>query len=141
MLRYFGAGLPWAYAGQALAAAAALVVVARAWLNPRFAATERTALTIFAATLAAPYLFTVDLVACAIALAVLAEQRRWRIGPLDTLCWLWPMLSPVLYLKTGWLLTPLVMALLMARIWWRADLPPLRVPATSPATGADYGEK
>ncbi len=78
------------------------------------------ALTVCLSLLATPYGFTYDMVAYSLALTMLAEARGWRIDPLDALAWLWPALCPVVVMRTGLLLTPLVVTMVSGRIWWRA---------------------
>lgn len=121
-MRNVGATVQTAYMAQGLAAFTALAVVAHAWRDARFSTEQRLALTVTGGILVTPYLFIVDLVAYEIALALLAERRGWRINPLDAFFWLWPMLSPAIYIWKGWLLTPLVMAALLLRLWVPAAL-------------------
>jgi len=116
-MRNAGASVQAAYAVQVLAALTALAAVAHAWRDQRFSTERRLALTVVGGVLVTPYLFIVDLVAYEIALALLAERRGWRIDPLDAFFWLWPMLSPAIYIWKGWLLTPVVMAALLLRLW------------------------
>jgi len=116
-MRNAGASVQAAYAVQVLATLTALAVVAHAWRDQRFSTERRLALTVVGGVLVTPYLFIVDLVAYEIALALLAERRGWRIDPLDAFFWLWPMLSPAIYIWKGWLLTPVVMAALLLRLW------------------------
>jgi hypothetical protein len=121
-MRNGGASVHAAYVAQILAALSALAVVAHAWRDQRFCAEQRVALTIVGGVLVTPYLFIVDLVAYEISLALLAERRGWKINPVDAFFWLWPMLSPALYIWKGWLLTPVVMAVLLLRLWAPAML-------------------
>jgi hypothetical protein len=81
------------------------------------------AVTIFAGLLFTPYAFIVDMVAYEIAVVALAERRKWRIDLLDVIFWLGPMLSPAIYIWKGWLLTPFIVSLALARTWYRAGLP------------------
>jgi len=120
-LRNAGSSINEAYAGQIVAGIMAVAITAYAWRSNRFSSEDRVAITVIGSTLMAPYLFMVDLIAYEIALALHAERRGWRIGVFDAFLWLWPMLSPALYLWKGWLISPLVMILAILRFW----LPPL----------------
>ncbi len=107
---------------MALQAAAALLAMAACYLVWRAAAlspSRRTGDHGGAPLLAAPYGYTDDMVAFSAGLAALALRRR-RIDLLDVLCWTWPTLSPVVFMRTGLLLTPLVVAIGAGRIWLRA---------------------
>jgi hypothetical protein len=87
-------------------------------------AVERMALTVFCGLLCTPYGFIEDMMAYEIAVTMLAERRKWRLDLLDVLFWLWPMLSPAIYIWKGWLLTPFVLVLAVGRVWIRRrDLP------------------
>jgi hypothetical protein len=120
MLRSFGAGTGVSYAAQAAVSAACLAAAWRLWRHDRLAPVPRAAITLCLALLATPYGFTYDMVAYSIALAMLAEARGWRIDPLDALLWLWPALCPVIVMRTGLLLTPLVVAIAAGRMFGRA---------------------
>jgi hypothetical protein len=112
---------------MALQAAAALLAMAACYLVWRAAALspfERLAITAGLALLATPYGYTDDMVAFSAGLAALAWRRR-RIDLLDVLCWTWPTLSPVVFMRTGMLLTPLVVAISAGRIWLGARAPVL----------------
>jgi hypothetical protein len=131
MLRSFGAGLAVAYAGQAAAAIAAIVLTGLIWFQNEADRVKRMALTVFLSLLATPYGYTDDMVAWSIALAALAQARGWRIGLLDALFWLWPALCPVVFMQTGLLLTPIVV---LAAVLRTLPLWPRRA-AVLPGTG------
>jgi len=115
MLRNFGAGLGVSYAGQGFATLAAACAAWLVWRDARFSRLECMALTAFLSLLATPYGYTDDMVAWSVAVAALAQVRGWRISLLDALFWLWPALCPVVVMKTGFLLTPLVVLLAVLR--------------------------
>jgi len=116
MMRSFGAGLGTAYAIQTAVTLAALAGSWAIWREPAARPLlERMALTVFLSTLASPFGYTDDLAACSVAVAALAEARAWRIGVLDALFWVWPALCPVMFEKTGLLVTPLFVAALVVR--------------------------
>jgi len=54
-----------------------------------------------------------------VALAALAARRGWRIDVLDALLFLWPAFCPIVFMRTGVLLTPAVVAVAAARVFWR----------------------
>lgn len=128
MLRSFGGGLGASYIGQAIVS---LLVTCGAWMvwrDKKFGQIERMALTVFLSLLGTPYGYTDDMVGWSIALAALAQRRGWRIDLLDVLFWLWPMLCPVIVGKTGLLLTPVIVAIAIARTWQRAGMPVVHLP-------------
>jgi len=127
MLRSFGAGIKLAYAAQGLSTLLAAVGVWMVWRDRGYDVATRMALTVFLSLLATPYGYTDDMVAWSVALAALAERRGWRIGLLDALFWLWPMLCPIVTVRTGVLFTPAVVMLALLRAALRARaavLPP-----------------
>jgi hypothetical protein len=128
MMRSFGLGLGISYAVQCAAAALAAGLIWKLWQRPKFCQTERMALTVFLSLLATPYGYVDDMVAYSIALTMLAQARGWRIDVLDVLLWLWPALCPVIFDKTGILLTPLVIAIAIARTWQRAGMAVAHLP-------------
>jgi hypothetical protein len=123
MLRSLHFGLAMAYAGQGLCSLAAAALGFWLWRREGLSEVEKTALSVFLSLLATPYGYTDDMVAYSLALALLAEQRRWRIGMLDLLFFLWPVVCQFVSIKTGILLTPLIVFLAVARTWYRAGLP------------------
>ena len=128
MVRSFGAGLHLARLAQLATALAAAGLTWQVWRHPGDL-TRKFALTAWAALLATPYGYTNDMIAAATGLAALVEARRWRIGLLEPLFWMWPALSPVIANATGHELTPCITAAALA--WcWRAT-PPAR--AAQPA--------
>ncbi len=126
--RSLGAGLGLSYDLQWLALALAAGGTWFVWRAKTVGNLERVALTVFLSLLATPYGYTDDMVAWSIMLAALAQARGWRIGLLDVLFWLWPILCPVLVMKTGLLITPLIVLLAVARTWYRAGLPVPHLP-------------
>jgi hypothetical protein len=134
MLRYAGAGIASAYAVQAAVTMLSVVLAWRIWRGPGFNPVERMALTVFCSLLASPYGFTLDMVGYSIALAALARERNWRIDPLDVLFWLWPALCPIVTMRTGILLTPVIVALAIVRTWRRAGQHLPALPPVLPGT-------
>jgi hypothetical protein len=132
MLRSLHMGLAASYAGQALSTILAVAMTGWVWTRDEMSLTDRVALTVFLSLLATPYGYWYDMVGYSVMLLALAERRRWRIGMLDVLFVLWPGLCQIVSQKTGVLLTPVVVMLLVARTWSRAGLPvpylPVRVP-------------
>jgi hypothetical protein len=140
MLRSLHADLELATAGQVLSTATAMLLVV--WIRRRVDVSrlDAMALTVFFSLLATPYGYISDMVAWSIALTALAQARGWRIGMFDALFWLWPMLCPVVSQKTGILCTPLVVAMAVARTWYRAGLPLVHLPRTAPVLPGARGE-
>ena len=122
MLRSFGLGLSVAYTVQIVSALIAAGLTWRLW-RTEGDATRRVALTVCLSLLVTPYGFTYDMTAYSAVLAMLAAQRGWRIGVSDAFFWLWPGLCPVVVMKTGLLLTPLVVTMAVVRIWGVPHLP------------------
>jgi hypothetical protein len=121
MVRSFGGAV--AMAGGAQLAAAGFAVAA-GWMIWRLGATngrlrdmDRVALTVCLTLLATPYGYVDDMVAFSITLASLAMRRRWRIDLLDVLFWTWPTLCPLVYGRTGLVLTPVVVGAAALRVW------------------------
>jgi hypothetical protein len=133
MLRNLGAGLGPSYAGQAFVSLAAAYAAWLVWQDARFSRQERMALTVFLALLATPYGYTDDMVSWSIAVAALAQARGWRLTLLDALFWLWPALCPVVFMQTGFLLTPVVVLLAVLRTAAPHALWPSRAPVLPPA--------
>jgi hypothetical protein len=121
MLRSFGAPLTLSYTAQAIAALLSCALVWRLWQNGAGTLTERAALTVFLSLLATPYGYADDMVGWSIALAALACARNWRIDLLDALFWTWPCLCEPVFSWTGHVLTPVVVALAVARSWQRKE--------------------
>jgi alpha-1,2-mannosyltransferase len=95
LARWSGAGLPECYAFQAVATGVAAFVAWRVWRIPHADPLMRMASTVCLTVLATPYAFTYDMIAIAVAAAVIA-QAGWRDGflpgelCLTVLVWLWP---------------------------------------------------
>lgn len=121
-LRNAGAGLSEAFLAQGLCAVFALAVAWHAWSRPYFKKLDRIAIAVIASSLVVPYLFIVDFVALEIILALVVERKKGQIGGFDALLWLWPMLSPAIFIWTGWLLSPFVMLLGLLYFWVPAAL-------------------
>lgn len=115
MVRSFGAGLSMAYVVQAVCGILAVLGVVYAWRRPSLTRETQMTLTIFLSLLATPYGYGDDMVAWSWVLAARAERRDWRIGLLDALFWIWPMLCEVVAYRTGHLFTPLIVLLAVAR--------------------------
>jgi len=81
--------------------------------------TQRMAVTVLLSLLATPYGYTDDMVGYSVALAACAARRGWRIDVFDAFCFLWPALCPVVYMRWGVLLTPVVVAGAASRLFWR----------------------
>jgi alpha-1,2-mannosyltransferase len=119
MARSLGAGMPTAEAVQGIATLTAILLTWRVWRS-NMGQTERVALCVFLSLLATPYGYVDDMVGYSIALAMLAQQRSWRIDFPDVIFWLWPAFCPVVYNATGVQFTPVVVALTTWRSWRRA---------------------
>jgi hypothetical protein len=139
MLRSFGAGLPLAGAGQTLALLAAVCLTWRIWRGDA-GLLQKFAVTAWAALLATPYGYTNDMVAAAASLAALVEARRWRIGFIEPLIWLWPALSPIIANATWLELAPLIVALALQWSWHAAPgRPPTQtLPLHARGKGGSY---
>jgi hypothetical protein len=103
---------------QAVVAVLMLVAVGRLWLRRSPIAIRGSAL-LFAAPLVTPYSFDYDLSVLTVALAWLAVEvcrRGWLRGEkvLVALLWVSPIAGWLIALRTGLLLTPLV---LLACVW------------------------
>jgi len=116
MLRSFGAGVAAASLGQLAAAAASCGGAFWAWRTPRLDFSSRAALTACLALLVSPYFYTDDMVGYSLALALMAWRRGWRIDWLDMVLFTWPMLAPLVFEGTGWLLTPGVVGMAAVRM-------------------------
>lgn len=132
MLRSLHASLPLAAAGQAVSSTLAMLLTI--WVRRRedVSRLDALALTVFLSLLATPYGYVDDMVAWSLVLAALARARGWRIGMLDVLFWMWPAVCLLMSEATGVLWTPLVVALAVARTWYRAGLPLPHLPRRAP---------
>lgn len=113
-LRLLGAGVPVAYAGQAVATALALLVLV--WLGRRRPDLEAFGVaTASAALLATPFLLDYDLTLLAVPLAWLFREGRrdgfrpWEQGAMMA-AYLLPLVSRPLAITTGLPIAPLVLA-------------------------------
>jgi alpha-1,2-mannosyltransferase len=132
MLRSFGTGLFASYLGQGVSSVIAIFFTWQIWQEPEIRTQDRVSLTVFLSLMTTPYGFTYDMVGYCVALIILAEGRGWRIDLLDALFWLWPALCPIVTVKIGVLLTPVIVALAVIRTWMRAGLTPQHFPVPSP---------
>jgi hypothetical protein len=125
-LRHAGFGLAASYTGQALAAAAALVVLAVVCWRQKAAGIQMAALAV-AALMATPYLNDYDLVLLAVPMAWLAGQAV-RYGflygekALLVVAYLAPFLARVTEINLGLMLSPPILAALLVCISRRALL-------------------
>jgi hypothetical protein len=118
-LRVLGAGVGAAYEVQALVAACGAAAVWWVWRRGWGDLTSRMALTVLLSLLATPYGYTDDMVGYSVALAACAARRGWRIDVLDAMLFLWPAFCPIVFMRTGVLLTPVVVAVAGLRVFWR----------------------
>jgi len=119
MLRSFGAGVGGSYAAQTICSLLALTA-AMIWRRRNLPPLDVTTLVVMLTLLASPYGYTDDMVGFSVVLAARAQRRGWRLGLLDVLFWLWPFACPIITARTGSLLTPVVVALALARAWREA---------------------
>ncbi len=117
MARTIGSGLPAAYAVQDAAALGAVVLVYRAWRMPRADPFARMAATVCLSLIITPYGYTSDMVAYSIAVAAIVAGNGWRLRLIDGLLWLWPAICSIVTIKTGLLLTPIIVAIAAALAW------------------------
>lgn len=118
MLRSLGAGNHLAYAAQTAGAVGAAILVYRAWARGGDILLL-SAFTIFLSLFIMPYAYNTDMVGYTAAVAALAAHRGWKISLLDGLLWLWPGYVTIVTYTTGFLATPLIVAL-AAFMAWRA---------------------
>ncbi len=121
MARSLGAGLLVSYAVQGVCSLFAMAATIWLWTRGNCPILDRIAITVFLSLLATPYGYGDDMVAWSWVLASLAERQGWRIGLLDVLFWLWPMLCPIVVAGTGLLFTPVVVVAALARTLWGAS--------------------
>jgi hypothetical protein len=110
MCRSFGCGLHAAFAMQIVAAALATIATYRVWRMPGDPL-PRVSLTMFLTFFILPYGFSADMVGYSIGLAILAQQRQWKVSLLDGLLWLAPGYTALLTASTGALLTPCIVGI------------------------------
>lgn len=121
MMRSFGSGLFVSYVAQGFTALIAVLVTWQIHQQTHIDRIDRVALIVFLSLLVTPYGYTDDMVAYSIVLAMQAQRRGWQINLLDVLFWLWPMLCPIVVMKTGILLTPFIVTMAIARTWTQAE--------------------
>lgn len=125
MLRNLGVGIVASYIAQAVCAAVCIALVVLVWRCGNLPANARIAITILLSLLVPPYGYTDDMVAYSVVVASMAAASRWRIDLVDVLFWIWPALCPIVFLRTGILLTPLIVLAAAARVYMRTSrLPP-----------------
>ncbi len=117
MARTMGAGMPAAYALQAVSTPIAMILVYRAWRLPCADPLARMAVTVCLSLLVTPYGYASDMVAYSIAVTVVLANNGWRLRPIDALLWLWPGFCPLVTKATGFLLTPVVIATAATLAW------------------------
>lgn len=122
MLRTLGANIEVSLFFQFVSFLVSAGLVWSIWRRPDVSKMDRLALTVFLSLMSTPYGYTHDMVGYSIALACLAERRRWRFDLLDVLFWLWPTFCSVVTVDTGVLWTPVVVGLAIVRTWLRAGL-------------------
>ncbi|MDD5036938.1 MAG: glycosyltransferase family 87 protein [Methylococcaceae bacterium] len=122
LARAFGAGVIVSYAIQWTAAAAAVVLVWRAWRCSDVDLSMRVALTIGLTFLTTPYAWTYDLVSLGAAIALVAARRGWKHDIVLLLAWVFPGFAQVV---TRALHLPLGSLVIMATLWaiWRVGKP------------------
>lgn len=119
--RTLGAGIPLAYALQAVVALIAAFVAWKAWRRSAGDPALRVGLVACLALLATPYGYSYDMVAYSFATVLLLERSGWQLKPLPLLCWLWPAVTNLLMTYLHLPLAPFVIAL-AAVLAWRAIL-------------------
>jgi hypothetical protein len=122
MLRTLGADIEVSLFFQFVSFLVSAGLVWHIWRRPDVSKIDRLALTVFLSLMSTPYGYTHDMVGYSIALACLAERRRWRFDLLDVLFWLWPTFCSIVTVDTGVLWTPVVVGLAIVRTWLRAGL-------------------
>ncbi len=119
--RSLGAGLPTAYAVQAIIAVPAIAMAWLMWRRPTREPLLRAAATGVLTVLVTPYGYVYELLCLPLAGLLLAMRTQWRSVPamlVLMLSWLWPPVSIVITV-TFLPLTPFVAAL-VAWFCWRA---------------------
>jgi alpha-1,2-mannosyltransferase len=115
MIRSFGGTVFASYLAQLASFIAAALATWLVWRNSRIPADVCITATVMLSLFATPYGYTDDMVAWSAVLAISAHKRRWQLGILDVLFWIWPMLCPIVAMDTGFELTPLIVLLGLAR--------------------------
>lgn len=110
MLRSFRLDPAWSYAGQAVAALAAILACWRAWRQPDTDRIALTALTVCLGFLVTPYGYLYDYSAVCIAFAALCWRQR-RVTFTDVLVFTWPLLSLIIGFHFFLELTPIILCL------------------------------
>ncbi len=127
MLRSFGCALWFSALGQAVAAAAALLVCWRAWRRPAGNLVALAALTSCLALLVIPYGYLYDLCGCSIGIAALAWQEQ-RLLLRDVLLWTWPVTGLIISQHLDLELAPVVLALAAHRAFQAISSPTAPIP-------------
>lgn len=125
MVRSFGGDLHVAYICQTFSTLSAILGTWLTWKSRRFNEDMFVTITVMLSLMATPYGYTDDMVAWSAVLALAAYRRKWHLGVLDILCWIWPMLCPIISERTGLLLTPVVVLLSLLRTMCLARPPSL----------------
>ena len=121
MLHSLGVPLHIASLIQAMISVFSVIGSFWVWRSGRFNVSEAAGLTILLTLLATPYGYVDDMVAGSWALAVLAQQRAWRLQLADMLFWIWPAIGQITAERTGILLTPFVVGFAFWRVWRQAE--------------------
>jgi hypothetical protein len=122
MCRSLGMGNTPSYAAQAAGALAAGILVFRAWRRGGDIVVL-AALTMFLSLFVMPYAYNTDMVGYTGALAVLAARRGWRVSLLDGVLWLWPGYVTGVTYVTGFLATPVIVAVAAVMAWRQLPSP------------------
>ncbi len=117
MCRTMGATVALAYQGQILATLIAVILTYLAWRKPDANRLARVAFTACASLLVTPYGYNFDLIGFSIAIAIIVSNNGWRVRLVDVFLWLWPFYSTAITVRSGVLLTPVVIASAAALAW------------------------
>ncbi len=125
-VRLLGGGIPLAYAVQGMAALAAAAVVVAVWRRTRCEAVRGAAL-VAATPLTSPYVLDYDLAILALAIAwIVREGREHGFLPWEktvlAIVWLLPLVARTIALQTSLLVTPLLLAAMLALLLHRSRL-------------------
>ena len=116
--RSLGAGLPAAYAVQALVTALCAILAIVAWRRPAANPWHRVCLTIALTAVASPWVHSYDMPAMAVAIVLLIATGAGAHRPLLAFAWFWPGAALTLALPN-----PLLVLSSASVAWlaWRAD--------------------